>query len=388
MWSTVNGRHASMVLRKLGPCNGRLGSHHPWLHKFRGMGGSFMELPFLYYKRQLAGRRCFTLPYSIIIVIWCSSLSRAPLILRQWPSTSPAILHETDALYPSFELAVAREAAEYYELPKLPQVIFYAMLLNEAEKLGVLQGQPSLSSIRAPLNRGSGCMVTGFLKLDSVQGPDRGRVRELVDNKMAQSHVSEVDWRLGSWEFFHLQLFLSLFHKYVVIPPHRMFEYSFFQRECIERAISTRVFPCQYGVLSYLQYKGDGRLHKGILCLELKERVASASPPSRRLPRLMPALLVAEGAAADFELPEIVHATFYIMLLNEAVELGMAHEFTTVGLKSALIGLRWSTFEVWMGYVDHVLRAAHLQRPADEVEVRGPLDGQEEGFGSNAPRPF
>jgi len=45
------------------------------------------------------------------------------------------------ALCPSFELAVAKEAVEYYELPELPQVIFYAMLLNEAERLGVVQGR-------------------------------------------------------------------------------------------------------------------------------------------------------------------------------------------------------------------------------------------------------
>ena len=29
-------------------------------------------------------------------------------------------------------------------------------------------------------------------------------------------------------------------------------------------------------------------------------------------------LLEAEGAAADFELPEMVQATFYVMLLNDA----------------------------------------------------------------------
>jgi len=45
------------------------------------------------------------------------------------------------ALCPSYELAVAEEAAEDYELLELPQVIFYAMLLNEAERLGVLYGR-------------------------------------------------------------------------------------------------------------------------------------------------------------------------------------------------------------------------------------------------------
>ncbi|KAJ8432517.1 hypothetical protein Cgig2_001110 [Carnegiea gigantea] len=44
-------------------------------------------------------------------------------------------------LCPGFELSVAKQAAEHRELPKLPQVIFYTMLLNEAERLGVLQGR-------------------------------------------------------------------------------------------------------------------------------------------------------------------------------------------------------------------------------------------------------
>ncbi|KAJ8429990.1 hypothetical protein Cgig2_033915 [Carnegiea gigantea] len=53
----------------------------------------------------------------------------------------------------------------------------------------------------------------------------------------------------------------------------------------------------------------------------------------------------AEGAAADFELPEMVQATFYAMLLNEAIELGVVHGFIAEGLRSALVGLRWSSFE-------------------------------------------
>ena len=35
---------------------------------------------------------------------------------------------------------MAEDAAKYYELPELPQVIFYTILLNEAKRLGVLQG--------------------------------------------------------------------------------------------------------------------------------------------------------------------------------------------------------------------------------------------------------
>jgi len=53
------------------------------------------------------------------------------------PSSLPK---DFQALCPIFELAVAEEAAKYYELPELPHVIFSTMLLNEAERLGVLQG--------------------------------------------------------------------------------------------------------------------------------------------------------------------------------------------------------------------------------------------------------
>ncbi|KAJ8421605.1 hypothetical protein Cgig2_025734 [Carnegiea gigantea] len=102
----------------------------------------------------------------------------------------------------------------------------------------------------------------------------------------------------------------------------------------------------------------------------------NTSHPPRPLPEdfhaLCPrfSLSEAEGAAADFELPEIVQATFYTIMLNKAVELGVAHDLTAESMKSSLVGLRWSTFEVWMGCVDHVY---------------GPRNGQEEGSGSNGP---
>ena len=96
----------------------------------------------------------------------------------------------------------------------------------------------------------------------------------------------------------------------------------------------------------------------------------------------------AKGAAADFELPEIVQETFYAILLNEAVDLGVVHAFMAVGLKSAPVGLRWSSFEVWISRVDHKLREAQLRQWAIAVEVRGPSDGQEETSGSNGRPPL
>ncbi|KAJ8421606.1 hypothetical protein Cgig2_025735 [Carnegiea gigantea] len=97
---------------------------------------------FLYYKRQLMSDSRYR-----VFSLW---LSRTPSILRQWVSMSLANLHGTDVGLPFprclsqktyFELAVDEKAVEYYELSELPHVIFYAMLLNEAERLAVLQGQ-------------------------------------------------------------------------------------------------------------------------------------------------------------------------------------------------------------------------------------------------------
>ncbi|KAJ8420553.1 hypothetical protein Cgig2_014916 [Carnegiea gigantea] len=213
------------------------------------------------------------------------------------------------ALCPSYELAVAKEAAKDYELPELPQVIFYVGLLNEAERLGSCTGErfecwsrPSLSFVRAPLKRGGGYIGTGFSKPDSGRRQHQRRVQGLACRKRAQR-----------W--------------------------------------SQRV----------------------------------RAQPMRGRPPLPTMTNRAEGVTADFELLEMVQATFYGMLLNEAVELGVVRGFMAEGLKSALEGLRWSSFEFWMSCVDHELREAQLQRWAIAVEVHDPLDSQEESSGSNSP---
>ena len=54
------------------------------------------------------------------------------------PSFLPKVFQ---ALCPSYELTVVEEAAQDYELPELPHVISYVMLLNEAKRLGVLHGR-------------------------------------------------------------------------------------------------------------------------------------------------------------------------------------------------------------------------------------------------------
>ncbi|KAJ8429885.1 hypothetical protein Cgig2_014165 [Carnegiea gigantea] len=79
-------------------------------------------------------------------------------------------------------------------------------------------------------------------------------------------------------------------------------------------------------------------------------------------------LLEAEGAVVGFELLEMVQVTFYAMLLNEAVEFGVVRCFMAEGVKSALVGLRWSSFKTCMSHVDYELREAQLQQWANAVE--------------------
>jgi len=72
-----------------------------------------------------------------------------------------------------------------------------------------------------------------------------------------------------------------------------------------------------------------------------EEGLTTSSFTPRRLPRPMSELCIAraEEVARNFELPGMVSATFYAMLLNDAVELGIVNRFMTVDLKVTLEGL-------------------------------------------------
>ncbi|KAJ8420667.1 hypothetical protein Cgig2_025351 [Carnegiea gigantea] len=210
-------------------------------------------------------------------------------------------------LCPDFDLAVAEQAAEYYELPELPQVIFYAMLLNEAEKLGVLHGLRLLS-----------------LEFRPKSGSDEGTRADRQGESSSEGATAD-----------------DAAPKGMAFPPIRN------TREMADYVRETFIW-----------------------------RWRSVSRPSHPLPEdfnvLCPSLSLAdaEAAAAKFELPEIVQATFYAILLNETFELDVAHEYTAERMKSSLVCLRWSTFEVWMHIMDEVIRGAQLYRPPDEMDVQ------------------
>jgi len=59
-------------------------------------------------------------------------------------------------------------------------------------------------------------------------------------------------------------------------------------------------------------------------------------------------LVDAEEAARDFRLPGLAQVTFYAMVVNEALELGILSRGSATELKSALTSLRWFMFEGWL----------------------------------------
>ncbi|KAJ8433988.1 hypothetical protein Cgig2_012681 [Carnegiea gigantea] len=269
------------------------------------------------------------------------------------------------ALCPSYELVMAEEAAEDYEIPKLPQVIFYTMLLNEAEGSCMGErfeswGQPLQSFVGTPLSCGCGCMMTVSSKPGSGRGRHQRKAQGPVNRERARrrSRRARTQPQRGRPPCLTMKSGVSILPEEVVQRD---------KREHRERS----VHPFSLLLWHFLPFTMLGRW-----------LIMRASRPPRPLPEdfhtICPrfSLPKAEGAAADFELPKMVQATFYAILLNEAVELGVVRGFMAEGLKSALVGLRWSSFEVWMSCVDHELREVQLRWQAILVEVRGPLDGR------------
>ena len=70
----------------------------------------------------------------------------------------------------------------------------------------------------------------------------------------------------------------------------------------------------------------------------------------------------AEEAACDFDIPEIIQATFYAILLNNAVELSVVSRDMIGDLKSTLKGLRLTTFESWLSINKRALLKVQLRQ--------------------------
>ncbi|KAJ8421484.1 hypothetical protein Cgig2_014962 [Carnegiea gigantea] len=234
-----------------------------------------------------------------------------------------------------FVLAEAEEYARDYE------VVFLAMLLNDVVKLGVLHGW--MIMVRR----------------------NRGRILEA--RRQEASSDSEVEENSGSDDLTPLSSEgneeLGVCHGDIGIRHPVTY--------C--RVVRTEWCPDAGQFRNRSRYPYGGSLESVLKSLEREVRVPRVSPsteevadnvretfrwhwrsashPLRPLPEdyreLCPCFTLseAEEAAHDFNLPEMVQATFYAMLLNDAMELGIASGFIDVDLKVSLEGLRWTPFK-------------------------------------------
>ncbi|KAJ8438624.1 hypothetical protein Cgig2_017962 [Carnegiea gigantea] len=90
-----------------------------------------------------------------------------------------------------------------------------------------------------------------------------------------------------------------------------------------------------------------------------------------------------DEAACDFDIPEIVQATFYAMVVKDAVQLSVLSRDLAGNLKSTLKGLRWTIFKSWLNVNKHALLEVQLGRRVLLGGGLGQANNQEESSGSN-----
>ncbi|KAJ8425253.1 hypothetical protein Cgig2_015860 [Carnegiea gigantea] len=243
-------------------------------------------------------------------------------------------------LCPNFNLTMVEEFAQDYEVLELPQVVFMSMLLNDDVKLSVL----------------SGWMIP-----------------------IMESALKELRWNaFQAWTGCNR------------VPKE---EYKFSGRE--RKRLSLCLQPESWLTIitmAFLPFRETGEIADYIR-ENFRWHWRSASRPPRPLPEdyrvlcLHFVLSKAEEAACEFELPEMVQATFYAMLLNDAVGLGIVSGFIAADLRASLEGLRWTSFESWMYVNKHDLLEAQLYQQAPPGVARELVNDQEESSGSNDPPP-
>jgi len=91
--------------------------------------------------------------------------------------------------------------------------------------------------------------------------------------------------------------------------------------------------------------------------MAFEEGLVSSSPVPQRLPGLCLAFTPPEmeEAVRDFDILEIVQATFYAILVNDDMELSVVSRDMAEDFKSTRKGLRWTTFEFWLSVNKHAL---------------------------------
>ncbi|KAJ8422953.1 LOW QUALITY PROTEIN: hypothetical protein Cgig2_031575 [Carnegiea gigantea] len=281
---------------------------------------------------------------------------------RRWVSLSLAIFHGTDVGLPFPHRPSQKtfrpfaRALSWPWLNRLPSVMSF-WNYPRPKGLGCCRNRgfgrrsrPSPNCIGVPSSRGSGYLATGSMKLDSTQRAVWERMQEPVVRSRAR--VAERWMRMrplrkrpplrSTSSRRRTFLGVSLAFRSPNFSPINTSSFSHIGYSSISlskvvanigRAISVSIFfismafPPIHNMREMPNYVRETFIW-GALC----------SP--RLLPEdfhvLCPRFSLAEagGVTAEFEILEIVQATFYAMLLNEAFALGMAQEYTAESMKS------------------------------------------------------
>ncbi|KAJ8427754.1 hypothetical protein Cgig2_008558 [Carnegiea gigantea] len=191
---------------------------------------------------------------------------------------------------------------------------------------------PLLSCIGERLNRGSDCLVTESTRLGSAQRAIRVKTRGPVVKERAR-----VQERQSMMQLLKEKLSVTVCAVTMTFPPTH----------------STREMANYVRMTFTWRWRSASRL---------------PCPLPEDFNGLCPCFSLAEAEAAAVEsgMPEIIQATFYAILLNEMLEVGVVHEYMAERMRSLL---------VWMRIMDKVIRRAQLHRQPNEVEVKGARDG-------------
>jgi len=79
--------------------------------------------------------------------------------------------------------------------------------------------------------------------------------------------------------------------------------------------------------------------------------------------------------AHESNIPEMMQAIFYAMVVHDAAELGISHRLTMNCVMWAMRKLDWGPVESWLGDTDRRLKKAHASRLANPSVGPAPLGG-------------
>jgi len=79
--------------------------------------------------------------------------------------------------------------------------------------------------------------------------------------------------------------------------------------------------------------------------------------------------------AQDSNIPEMVQAIFYVIIVNEVIEQGVMYIISVRCLMWALQQLHWDPFEFWVENVRYKLRGVRALRPVNPPAVLASSSG-------------